>query len=216
LNSKGGVGKSSIVRALAVRAAQTYTPVGAGDKAVCRVAIGDLDSQATVSDWWAARKTRDVDLLRGVETAGELTDTLLLSPVAYAAVFADTAPSHIFEIEAVIAASDAIVIPTMADRDSLLGSRASLVLALESNKPLVVVLTNIPVRSKVFVEDARAAIAEWTGGAAISKIEIDSRIAWPRAFAVGKSPAEIDKKAAEQVDALWHEVAKKAGLKGAR
>ena len=64
LNSKGGVGKSTLTAALAVRASR--------DNQVCVV---DLDAQGTYSDWYARRGSPDNPaLLTGEDRASDAVE----------------------------------------------------------------------------------------------------------------------------------------------
>ncbi len=69
LNSKGGVGKSTLTAAFAVRAAR--------DNTVCVV---DLDSQGSYSDWYTRRGSPDNPaLLTGEDRASDAIEALRLS-----------------------------------------------------------------------------------------------------------------------------------------
>lgn len=84
LNSKGGVGKTTLTACLAVRAAK--------DGAVCVV---DLDSQSSYSDWYSRRGSPDNPaLLTGEDRASDAVESLALT-APYEWIFLDGPPGSI-------------------------------------------------------------------------------------------------------------------------
>src|SRR3954454_24695285 len=99
-STKGGVGKTTICSALAVRAAEESR----------RVALLDLDPQESLASWWIRRgKTKNPKLFE-VDAAVEAIEMLLSEGWEW--VFRDTGPARIDLIEAGIALADLVVIPT--------------------------------------------------------------------------------------------------------
>ncbi|MEQ8822976.1 MAG: ParA family protein [Filomicrobium sp.] len=209
INSKGGVGKSSLVRALAVRAAKDFPPENEDDSA--RVAVADLDPQQTVAQWWARRSQNvgwqagKVELLIGATTAQEVEDRLSYSPHAFEYVFLDTPPGHLMEVEDVVRLSDIVLIPIRPDYDTVLASRDALAIQQNSGTPALAILTQCPTNALAFGETAREALE--SVGVTVAKAGTTMRITWSKAFDTGKSPAELKGVAGTEIDDIWREVA---------
>lgn len=202
INSKGGTGKSSIVRALAVRAAQDWPAERDGPP---RVAVVDLDPQQTVAEWWHRRgEDPNIRLLRGVTTAREASDWLEHNGAGLEVVFIDTPPGHLHELADVAAMADVAIIPVRPDYDNLLASRDALAITQMTGRPTLALLTQCPPTSTAFEDTARAGLED--AGVTVAAKVTKHRVAWSRALDVGKSPAEIDKKVADEINAIWDEI----------
>lgn len=69
VNSKGGVGKTTLTSALAVRAAEDSP----------RVAMVDMDPQKSLVEWWKRRgKSDNPTIFEGAFTAGDAVEALTL------------------------------------------------------------------------------------------------------------------------------------------
>src|SRR5689334_10719665 len=99
-STKGGVGKTTISSALAVRAAEESK----------RVALLDLDPQESLASWWTRRgKTKNPKLFE-IDATTEAIELLLSEGWEW--VFVDTGPAKLDLIESGIAVADLILIPT--------------------------------------------------------------------------------------------------------
>src|SRR5262245_42729935 len=97
-NPKGGVGKTTICSALAVRAAEESR----------RVALLDLDPQESLASWWTRRgKNRNPKLHEGDATT-EAIEKLISE--GWEGVFIDPGPAKIALIEPGIVVADPVVI----------------------------------------------------------------------------------------------------------
>ena len=196
VNSKGGVGKTTIASALAVRAARESP----------RVAMVDLDPQRSLVEWWRRRgKTQNPTIFDGVDTAAEAVERL--SQTGWDWVIVDSPPAFLRVIEEVIAAADLAVIPIRASILDLLATQDAVVLAQKVSTPFLCVLNDVNSRDKL-ADEARSTL--FTAGMPIADTNISHRVSHVAAMTAGKSAAEVnggkDKAAAAEIDALWLEV----------
>src|SRR5262249_38177110 len=98
-NTKGGVGKTTLASALAVRAAEECR----------RVALLDLDPQESLASWWTRRGKVKNPKLFEVDATAEAIE--LLVSKGWQWVFIDTGPARIDLIEPGIAVADLVLIP---------------------------------------------------------------------------------------------------------
>lgn len=200
LNSKGGVGKSTLAAAVAVRAAQDSG----------RVCLVDLDPQKSVADWWRRRGSPDNPVLfRGEDRASDAVEALKLDGWDW--VFLDGPPGSLSVTEDAIAVSTFVVIPVRASGLDLDASREAVGLCQEAGVPFVVVMNAVSGRSKdTLLNGARATLFNY--GIPIASTAIGQRNAFVTAMMTGKTGAEKDTAAADEIDALWKEI-KEATIK---
>ena len=111
-STKGGVGKTTICSALAVRAAEESR----------RVALLDLDPQESLASWWTRRgKTKNPKLFE-IDATTEAIELLLSEGWEW--VFIDTGPARLELIEPGIAVAD-LVSSRPGRRPSTLSRRPS-------------------------------------------------------------------------------------------
>ena len=193
LNSKGGVGKTTLTAACAVRAAATH--------AVCVV---DLDSQGSFSDWYARRDSPDNPaLLVGEDRASEAVEALgLTSP--YEFVFLDGPPGSLIVTEDAVRSSTLVVIPVRASGFDLMASQDCISLCQEAGTPCLVVINGKTQYDGKLVEQARELLAQWR--VPVAETVVAHRVQYVNAVTTGKTGPEKDRKAAAEIDALWREI----------
>lgn len=202
LNSKGGVGKSTLCSAIAVRAAQ--------DK--YRVCIVDLDPQESVADWWRRRGQPDSPrLFTGAERASEAIDALLLDGWDW--VFLDGPPGSLVVTDDAIKSSQFVVVPMRASVLDLSASQDCITLCENAGVPFFIVINATRGGAKDKLADELRAAVE--GELPIAKTAVTQRTAFVTAMTRGKTGAEKDAAAAEEIDALWREI-KAATVKAAK
>jgi chromosome partitioning protein len=205
VNSKGGVGRTTLASALAVRAAQD-------SKRVCMV---DLDPQKSLVAWWKRRgRTDNPTIFEGADTA---TDAILaLEQTGWDWVFLDGPPNFLSRMEEMIQLADFVLIPCKASMIDLLASEGAVALARQDGASFTVVFNEVQSRERI-IEKAREML--FNVKVPIANTAISRRASHITGMAAGKSAAEVnggrDAAAAEEIDALWREV-KSAAIKGAR
>jgi chromosome partitioning protein len=202
---KGGVGKSAVAVALALRALEDGL----------RVAVVDCDPQRSSARWLEAAAPElpvvqvEQDptdpagaVLRAVTAAEELADLVICDPP----------PSAAEVLRALALAADVALVPTGASVEEVaLAGRSLEVLESVARfrggaaRPLVV-LTRIDTRTGLGREAQETAA---TLGAPVASTALRYRVAWLEAVAAGctlRALGSQGTEAAKEVDALWSEV----------
>ena len=207
LNSKGGVGKTTLTACLAVRACL--------DNA--RVAVLDLDPSSSYADWYRRRTAAKLlgtpenpSLLTGADRASDAIEALqLTSP--YTHVFLDGTPGSLLVSEDAIGVSTLVLIPMRASGLDLGSSRDMIQACQDMQRPYLVVINGKGQHDGRLVEEARRELFSWN--VPIAKQVIAHRLQYINAMTTGRTGPEKDAKAAAEIDALWTEV--KAALRKA-
>lgn len=141
---KGGVGKSTLTRSLAV----------AGAKAGLNVLALDMDSQQSTSQW-AERRTAELPLVRFV-TEIELPKVLQQAEQAGCdLVIIDTPPARSTEAPAAVEFADLVLVPCTPDIEAYEQLPRTERLARTTGKPAVAILTMAQPNSRSEEEIAR-------------------------------------------------------------
>jgi chromosome partitioning protein len=201
VNSKGGVGKTTLTATLGVRAAKDSP----------RVALVDLDPQRSLAAWCHDRGAHgNPQLFTGADYATEAVDALRLDGWDW--VFLDGPPSGITTIEEMIAAADLVIIPIKPGVFDFRASQEVVAITMDAKVPFIVVFNDIVSSDHKRVAEARKFLEN--EGLPVAKQQITHRSSHISAMNVGKTAAEVnsgrDKDAAEEIDALWAEVKKLA------
>lgn len=194
LNSKGGVGKSTLTAALAVRAAREH--------AVCVV---DLDAQGSFSDWYTRRGSPDNPaLLTGEDRASDAVEALRLN-APYEFVLLDGPPGSLVVTEDAIKVCDLVVVPMRASGLDLMASQDCVRLCQQTGTAFLCVLNDVNARdAKSLGENARNTLHTYK--IPIAKTAVAHRVPYINAMTSGKTGPEKDKASAAEIDALWLEV----------
>lgn len=192
--SKGGVGKTTLTAALAVRAAQESG----------RVAIVDLDPQESLSSWWDRRgKVSNPHLF---ELGGATSEAIeLLIAEGWEWVFIDTPPAMLDKIEPAIIAADLVLIPTRASALDVEAVRIVEEMCVEHRKPFAFVLNAVMPAWKL-TESTAAYLRQ--NRRTVLEPYVQLRQSHAAAMTVGKSAPEVDKAKGthEEINALWDAV----------
>ena len=140
---KGGAGKTTLAAQLGVAFSM------AGKK----VALVDIDPQASLADWHRVRKetpenaSRPVDMLQvaGYRAANELTRLKRDNDI----VIIDSPPHAETEAKIVVRAADLVLIPVQPSPMDIWATGATMDLARASKVPVLLVLNRVPPRGKV-------------------------------------------------------------------
>ena len=200
---KGGAGKTTLVIQLA-------TAFRAGG---VRVALVDIDPQASLSGWMRRREHRpepapDLRLSMvggwrlGVEVERLRRDADL--------ILVDTPPHAATEAKGAIRAADLVLIPCQPSPLDVWASAATVELAKKEGRPVAFVLNRVPPRARS-VEEALAAIREL--GAGTLESHLGNRQAFVAAVGQGLGAVESEPKgaAADEARRLADEVVRRLG-----
>lgn len=199
VSSKGGVGKTTLASALAVRATRESP----------RVAMVDLDPQASLAAWWKRRgATENPCIFTGAETASEAVEKLELDGWDW--VFIDTPPAFLNTIQDAIENSDLAVIPLRASAFDLLGTEDAVIIAEKLGSPHICVINDAEPRWKT-TQTTRDYLLK--NHVPVAQTIIAHRQAYVAAATSGKTGPEIDRArdgeespSAREIDALFSEV----------
>ncbi len=201
-STKGGSGKSTIVSALAVRAAQE-TP---------KIAMMDLNfDQGSLTQWWQLRgKPQTPFLAQNVENIPG--DIRVIAAMDYEWLFIDSPPTGMDLIEQAVAVADAVIVPVRPGFFDVIAVQTVTWMCRKHRKPFAFVLSAVDGRYKVLTKQTLAALA---GLGPVLKTQIGYRRQWIAALVIGRTGPEIDKELRPEIDALLGEVkglAEKGGV----
>jgi chromosome partitioning protein len=202
--SKGGVGKTTLCAALAVRAAEESGRVG----------LIDLDPQKSLGRWWELRN--EPINPRWFQNVDDVDHALeVLEENGYEWVFIDTPPGLIGVIESAIVAADFVLCPTRASAIDVEAVDPVLEFCQQHGKPLRFILNaaeprwGLTGRSVAYLQHEGKVLKPW----------ITYRHTYIAAMTVGQSGAELvhngkrDTKARDEIAELWLAVKKLVGAK---
>jgi chromosome partitioning protein len=193
-SAKGGTGKSTITALLAVRASQD-TP---------RVAMMDLNfDQGSLTQWWGLRGEPDSPKLVAEDDIDHIPRDVKRLAASYDWLFIDTPPFDMDVIEQAIAVADAVVIPVKAGFFDIMASQSVVEMCQERRKPFSLLLNAFDSSHKTLGRQAQVAFVD-VGPLFATRIE--HRAPYIQALSSGKTGAETNKIAKEEVDGLWAEV----------
>lgn len=200
-SSKGGVGKTTLASAIAVRATQDKYLVG----------MLDLDPQEGLTRWWARRG--EVDNPRVYTGVDRISDALeALDQVGVGIVVIDTPPALMRSISDAIEAADCVVMPIKASAHDVAATDPALELINAHGKPYVAILNEVFPREGL-TRTVREYLEE--EGYQLSSSMVARRQAYAASATVGKSGPEVEKghDCATEIDALWGDILRMLGLR---
>jgi len=196
---KGGAGKTT----LAAQLATAWLRRGA------RVALLDIDPQASLAAWVELRRARlgaenvgfDFAALPGWRAGQWIEDRARGAEF----VVVDGPPHAEIEARIAVRAAGLVLVPVQPSPLDLWATKATLAMAGEEQRPAVVVLNRVPPRSSL---TDRIAADLAAAGAAIAATRIGNRVALVRAMASGLGVVESPgaNSAAAEITALAEEV----------
>lgn len=188
---KGGVGKSTLVRSLAVAAARDGLSV----------LILDMDAQQSVSQWGERREAEMPVVV--FSTENELPRRLEQAKGAADLVIIDTPPARSTEAPAAVEIADLVLIPTTPDVEPLEQMPRTLRLCRGFDRPVWAVINMANPTGQAEVTQTREVIEAM--GAKAAPVVLHRRKAHRDASASGQSVQELDasSKAANEVANLW-------------
>ncbi len=148
-STKGGSGKSTIVAALAVRAAQE-TP---------KIAMMDLNfDQGSLTQWWQLRgKPQTPFLAQNVENIPG--DIRVIAAMKYEWLFIDSPVTALDLIEQAVVVADAVIIPVRPGFFDVIAVQTVTWMCRKHRKPFAFVLSAVDGRYKVLTRQTLAALS---------------------------------------------------------
>ena len=205
---KGGAGKTTLAAQLAVAWAAESR----------RVAVVDIDPQASLGDWHRIR----------AEVDGPLAGPLALSSIAgwrvstelgrlrraYDIIVIDSPPHAETEAKVAVREADLVLVPVQPSPMDVWATQPTMDLAASEKTPALVVLNRVPPRGRV-IDTVRRLLTEQ--GRPVAAAALGNRVAFIAAMMEGKGVIESAPRspAAEEVRTLAAEVGQRLGLRPA-
>ena len=195
---KGGVGKTTIASGLAVRGAKDYG-----------VAMLDLNKdQASLTEWWTLRAEQKNPRL--YPDYADLTEDLpILEGEGWDVCILDLPPSYLDLIDLSVMLADAVLIPVKASIFDASAIEPVVEMCRNRRTPYAFVMSDVDNRFKALNAGVAASLKEDGPVFAAKVSHLQSYIVAPN---MGKTGAEIDPTARKEIDALWEETKKLAGI----
>ena len=189
---KGGSGKTTLTRNLAVAAAEN------GRNVLCL----DLDPQGSLRGWWESREADSPSMLDRDPLPDVLKTTLDAARERFDLCIIDTPPAASEWLAEALAASDLVLIPVRPSPDDLRAIGTTLAAVNGSEMPFAFVMSQTP-RARITEEAARVLAQHGR----VAPVNIANRVAYAETGATGQGVTETrDKKAGAEIAALWHYV----------
>lgn len=190
-SQKGGSGKTTLARSLAVSATR------AGQ----RVLLLDLDPQRSLTSWWERREANDLDLAappRPAQIAEHVTGL-----EGYDLAIIDTPPSDHRWLAHVAAAATLALVPVRPSPDDLRAVGATLDMLDGAGCSWASVLSQVPPRARIGGEAARVLAQHGR----LAPLNVHLRVAHAEAAATGLTATELgDAAATAELEELWRYV----------
>lgn len=194
VNTKGGVGKSTLASALAVRAL--------ADK--MRVAIVDTDPQESLAKWFERRRQKAGMSAVIAEWPSDGIEELRKSRPQPDVVFIDVPPVNIDLIRNAIENADVALIPVKASAHDLHATQDAIAIARVAKKKHLVVINDAVGNENLPTQALRQMLQM---GVPTSSIIVAHRMSYAKAASTGESGPELkDRSAAEDIDGLWEDL----------
>jgi len=192
---KGGAGKTTLAAHLAL----AWAVMGR------RVAVIDIDPQASLSTWFGRRGAGGPEIHVVAITGWRVAAEVERQARTHDIVLIDTPPHAATEARLAVRAASLVLVPVQPSPMDLWATRATLDLAQAEGVPALLVLNRVPARAKL----TEAMVAEFRAlGVALARSQVGNRVALTAALAEGKGIAEAARgsRAAAEIDALAVEV----------
>ena len=189
---KGGAGKTSLSRNLAVAAAAD------GENVLCV----DLDPQGSLRSWWQARLDENPAMLEADPAPAALRKTLQAAAKVFDLAVIDTPPAAPVWLADAIGAANLVLIPVRPSPDDLRAVGATISAVNAAKAPFAFVLSQAP-RAKI-TEEAVRVLAQH---GRVAPVKIAQRVIYAETGASGAGVIETaDVKAADEIRDIWRYV----------
>ena len=199
---KGGAGKSTLAAHLAV--------AWAGQRR--KVAVIDIDPQASLAAWYAERKGAlngkaglDFTQITGWRTAAEVERQAKSHDV----VVIDSPPHAETEARLAVRAANLLLVPVQPSPMDVWATRPTLNLAKAEKVPVLLILNRVPSRANL-TETMSGRLAEL--GVGVAQTRVGNRVALATAMAEGRGITETEpsSRAGQEIAALAEEILTRA------
>jgi len=196
---KGGAGKTTLAAHLAL----AWSALGR------RVAVIDIDPQASLSSWFGLRRQRHGDAVPDIEVAA-ITGWRVNAEVdrqarSHDIVVIDSPPHAATEARLAVRAASLVLVPVQPSPMDLWATKATLELARAERVPALVVLNRVPPRANL----TEAMMSEFAAlGVPLARAQIGNRVALAASLNEGEGIFEAapGSRAAEEITALATEI----------
>lgn len=186
---KGGAGKTTLARNLAVAAA------GEGMHVLCL----DLDPQGSLRAWWEGREADSPAMLEQDPPPNALRSTLTAAAKQFDLCIIDTPPAAPEWLVDAIGAADLVLIPVRPSPDDLRAVGATVAAVTAAKVPFAFALSQTP-RARITDEAARVVGQHGR----VAPVNIAQRVVYAESGATGLGVTEAaDTKAVDEMTALW-------------
>lgn len=176
-SQKGGAGKTSLIRSLAVGTQQLYGPT----------AILDTDPQGSLTSWWNRREAQEPVLVKFDMTDFEAgAEKLRAAGIEF--LYVDTPPSVHPEMAGLLARASLAVVPVRPSPDDLDAVGDTLALIEEAGCPFLFVLTQAKPRTRLQMQ----AVMALAKHGKLAPTVIHDRTDFPTAAIGGRTVTEIE------------------------
>ena len=189
---KGGAGKTTLSRNLAVAAAAD------GENVLCV----DLDPQGSLRSWWQARQDENPAMLEADPAPAALRKTLQAAAKVFDLTVIDTPPAAPVWLADAIGAANLVLIPVRPSPDDLRAVGATISAVNSAKAPFAFVLSQAP-RAKI-TEEAVRVLAQH---GRVAPVNIAQRVIYAETGASGAGVIETaDVKAGDEIRDIWRYV----------
>lgn len=200
VSGKGGVGKTTLASALAVHATLE-------NKGRARVAMVDLDPQASLIAWWKRRGScENPTIYANVDTASDAIERLRLNEAPDYCII-DTPPAFIETMKDAVASAHLVLIPLRPSALDLIGSEDAVLMAREAGVAHLCVINDAEPRWKTTNSTRDYLLAS---SVPIADTIVSHRQAYMAAMASGKTGPEVDRSKGwpteTEISNLWKEM----------
>jgi len=186
---KGGAGKTTLARNLAVAASHDG----------CTVLCLDLDPQGSLRAWWEGREADTPAMLNRDPTPDALGATLAAAKAQFDLCIIDTPPAAPEWLTEALGAADLVLIPVRPSPDDLRAVGATIAAVNGVGVPFVFALSQTP-RARITEEAARVLAQHGR----IVPVNIAQRVSYAETGATGQGVTETtDDKAGAEIAAVW-------------
>lgn len=186
---KGGAGKTTLARNLAVAASQD------GRDVLCL----DLDPQGSLRAWWEGREADAPSMLDRDPAPDVLRATLNAAQSQFDLCIIDTPPAAPEWLAEALGAADLVLIPVRPSPDDLRAVGATIAAVNAARVPFAFALSQTP-RAKITDEAARVLAQHGR----VAPVNIAQRVSYAETGATGQGVTETtDDKAGAEIAAVW-------------